>query len=84
MLEFMHTNTRGLSRLMTRWDLLVWEFRMWTKAMLSVFMINFLAAMLSCHNQIAATIGTSSKNVLSLKTSEDQEYGHLITVQWLL
>lgn len=77
----MHTNTRGLSRFFARWD---WEFRMWTKTMLSVFMVIFLATTLSRHNQISAIIGDSSRNAMSLRTSEDQESCHSITVHWLL
>lgn len=86
MTHFMHTNTRGLStcRFFARWDLFLREFRMWTKTMLSVFMINFLATTLSRHNQISATIGDSSRNAMSLRTSEDQESCHSITVHWLL
>lgn len=57
MLRLIQTNTSGLIRRMTQWDLLVYELMIWTKAKLSVFIIIFLLTMLSCHNKIAKTFG---------------------------
>lgn len=55
--------------------------------MLSVYMINVLAVRLSCHYQIAATISTSFRNVMSLRTSDrgpgvrPLDYGPVVTIK---
>ena len=65
MLYFILSKTRGLTRLITRFDLHVFLFRTETNALISVFKMIFLC--FKSLNQMLndSTIGTNSKNVIS-------------------